>query len=269
MAARRSQFVDTTATEAPGLYYQDPRYIYHVPQTSLRNMAPAPIRMTEDYYNQTYPLPATPPTPYIFNACCRGRSRSRRRRASRPSNTYDSDGSTDGYPSYGDAQPTQQGVDRLPPRIALKQLSDFLYAAAIFYDKQLNEFAHKHYNSGYTSNKALRQLLWKDWMGRRDDVTLESFTSTKINTTTLFRQVEAAAEMPWLEDPDIEARFNSTLKILQGMCFEIIRLAGKATSDWQACRFLADELNNARSYASPEGPVQRHLFSGWDKPESW
>ncbi|KAG8674969.1 hypothetical protein FPOAC2_01011 [Fusarium poae] len=269
MAARRSQFVD--ATEAPGLYYQDPRYIYHVPQTPLRNMAPAPIRLSEDYYNQMYPLPATPPTPYILNACCRGRShsRSRRRRASRPSNIYDSDGSTDSYPSYADGQPTQQGADLLPPRIALRRLSDFLYEAAVFYNKQLREFADEHHDSGYTSNDALRQLLWKDWMNHRDDVTREYFTSTKTNTTTLFCQVEAAAETHWLEDPDIEARFNSTLKILQAMCDEIVRMADKAMSDWRTCYFLAVELNNARSYASPEGLVQRHLFSGWDKAKSW
>jgi hypothetical protein len=233
-------------------------------------MPPAPVRLADDYYNQIYPVPATPTTPYIFPTCCRSRSHSRRRRASRPSKAYDSDGSTDSYLSYEDGQPAQQGAERLPPRIALKQLSDFLHDATVFYNTQLLEFTREHQVSGHdTSNEALRQWLWNDWMNRRDDATREYFTSTKTNITLLLRQVEMAVATPWLEDTDLAARFEFSLKILQGMCGEIVRLAGKATSDWRACRFLAVELKSARSYASPEGLVQRHLFHGWDKGELW
>ncbi|QPC75383.1 hypothetical protein HYE68_006135 [Fusarium pseudograminearum] len=265
MAARRSQFAE--ATEAPGLYYQDPRFIYHVPQNPLRNMAPAPIRMAEDYYNQMYPLPATPPTPYIINGC--RHSRSHRRRASRSAKPFESDGSTDSYPSYEDNQSTQQRDDRLPPRIALRQLADFLHVTAAFYKTQLHDFARNHPSSYDKSTDALREFLWKEWVSRRDDATLESFTSTKTNITLLFQQAEAAVATPWMDDPDIEARFEFTFSTLRGMCAEIVRLADKAMSDWRACHFLAAELSNARLYASPEGSVQRHLFSGWDKAEFW
>ncbi|RGP70319.1 hypothetical protein FLONG3_7497 [Fusarium longipes] len=269
MASRRSQFVG--ATEAPpGLYYQDPRYIYHAPQTPLRTIPLAPIRLAEDYYNQMYPVPATPATPYIFPTCCRGRSHSRRRRASHPTKAYDNDDSTDTYSSYEDEQRVQQAADCLPPRIALKQLSDFLYDASVFYSTQLVEFTRKHQASGHdTSNEAFRQWLWSDWVNRCDDTTREYFASTKTNTTLLLRQVEMAVATPWLEDAHLVARFDYSFKILKDMCDEIIRLASKATSDWRACRFLAVEMKSARLYANPEGLIQHHLFNEGNKGELW
>ncbi|KAL4730196.1 hypothetical protein ACLX1H_002228 [Fusarium chlamydosporum] len=257
MASRRSQFVD--AAEASGRYYQDPGYIYQAPQTPLRTMPPTPIHLSEDHYSQMYPGPSTPITPttstFIIPRCCRSRSHSRRRRPSRHNKAYDSDGSTDSYLSYEDGQPAQKGQDCLPPRIALKQLSDFLQDTTVFYNTQLVEFAHEHQRSGHdTSNEALRQWLWNDWVNRRDDATLENFTSTKTNITLLLRQVDMAVATPWLDDADLAARFEFSFKILQSMCGEIARLAGKAMTDWRACRFLAVELKSARLYASPEGP---------------
>jgi hypothetical protein len=258
MTSRRSQFVD--ATEASGTYFQDPGYLYQVPQTPLRTMQ-QPIRMSEDHYSQMY----TSPAPAYIIPCCR-----RRRRASRHSRAFDSDGSTDSYLSYDDVQATQKGGDRLPPRIALKQLSDFLHEASVFYNTQLIEFARERQRQGHdTANEALRQWLWNDWTSRRDNPTRESFMSTKTNISLLLRQVEMAVATPWLQNADLEARFQHSLKALQSSCGEVIRLAGKAMGDWQACQFLAVELKNARMYASPEGPVQRHLFKGWESGELW
>ncbi|KIL94754.1 hypothetical protein FAVG1_01685 [Fusarium avenaceum] len=255
MTSRRSQFVD--ATGASGTYFQDPGYLYQVPQTPLRTMQQQhqqPVRVSEDHYSQMYATPA----PAHAASCCR-----RRRRASRHSRAFESDGSTDGYHSYDDVQTAQQGGDRLPPRIALKQLSDFLHEASVFYWTQLMEFGHEHQRQGHdTTNEALRQWLWNDWTSRRDSPTRESFTSTKTNVSLLLRQVEIAVATPWLQNADLEARFQHSFKTLQSSCGEVMRLAGKAMGDWQACRFLIVELENAKMYASPEGPVQGHLFKG-------
>ncbi|KAM0250576.1 hypothetical protein ACHAP5_002106 [Fusarium lateritium] len=254
MTSRRSQFVDTTG--ASGTYFQDPAYLYQVPQTPLRTMQ-QPLRGSEDHYSQLY----TPPSPtYYHPTCCH-----RRHRASRRSRAFESDASSDSYLSYDDVQAAQQGGDRLPPRIALKQLSDFLHEASVFYNTQLIEFAHERQRQGHdSSNEELRQWLWNDWTSRRDSPTRESFMSTKTNISLLLRQVEMAVATPWLQNADLEARFQHSFKALQSSCGEVMRLAGKAMGDWQACRFLAVELKNARMYASPEGPVQGHLFKGWE-----
>ncbi|KAF4955726.1 hypothetical protein FSARC_11787 [Fusarium sarcochroum] len=260
MASRRSQFVD--APEAPEYYLQEPGYFYQIPQTPLRTVRPSPVRVPEDHYSQMYASPA--PTRYYI-PCCR-----RPRRSSRHSRTYDSDGSTDSYLSYENAQAAQPGGDRLPPRIALKQLSDYLHDATVFYNTQLIEFAREHQRQGHdTTNEPLRQWLWSDWMSRRDNSTRENFTSTKTSVTLLLRQVESAVATPWLEDADLQARFEFTFKTLQAICGEVVRLAGRAMVDWQACRFLAVELKNARMYANPEGSIQRHLFRGWDNDDLW
>lgn len=220
-----------------------------------------PVRVSEDHYSQMYAAPA----PAHAASCCR-----RRRRASRHSRAFESDGSSDSYLSYDDVQAAQQGGDRLPPRIALKQLSDFLHEASVFYNTQLVEFGHEHQRQGQdTTNEALRQWLWNDWTSRRDSPTRESFMSTKTNISLLLRQVEMAVAMPWLQNADLEARFQHSFKALQSSCGEVMRLAGKAMGDWQACRFLVVELKNAKMYASPEGPVQEHLFKGWKSGELW
>ncbi|KAF5662324.1 hypothetical protein FHETE_8031 [Fusarium heterosporum] len=256
MTSRRSQFV--SATEAPGSYFQDQGYLYQVPQTPLRTMPQPPVRVSEDHYSQPYTYPAS------TVPCCR-----RRRRASRHSRAFDSGDSSDGYLSYEEVSAAQQ-ADRLPPRIALKQLSDFLHEASIFYSAQLIEFAREHQRQGHdVTNEALRQWLWSDWTSRRDNSTRESFTSTKTNISLLLRQVDMAVATPWLQNVDLEARFEYSLKALQRSCGEIARLAGRALNDWQACQFLAVELKNARVYANPEGPVQRHLFKGWEGGEPW
>ncbi|WZH40273.1 uncharacterized protein QYS62_001204 [Fusarium acuminatum] len=264
MTSRRSQFVD--ATGASGTYLQDPGYLYQLPQTPLRTMQQQqqqPVRMSEDHYSQMYTSPA--PANTTSPPCCH-----RRRRASRHSRAFESDGSTDSYLSYDDAQAAQQGGDRLPPRIALKQLSDFLHEASVFYNTQLLEFLGEHQRQGHdTANEALRQWLWNDWTSRRDSPTRELFMSTKTNVSLLLRQVEMAVATPWLQNADLEARFQHSFKALQSSCGEVMRLAGKAMGNWQACRFLAVELKNAKMYASPEGPVQRHLFNGWESGELW
>lgn len=161
-------------------------------------------------------------------------------------------------------------MDRLPPRIALKQLSDFLHEASIFYNTQLMDFTREHQRQGHdTSNEALRQWLWNDWTRSRDNPTRENFTSTKASITLLLRQVETAIATPWLENADLNARFEFSYRALKSSCDEIVRLSGKVMSDWQTCRFLAVELKNARVYANPEGPVLRQLFAGWEKGEPW
>ncbi|KAM0296771.1 hypothetical protein ACHAO9_000417 [Fusarium lateritium] len=257
MTSRRSQFVDTTGVS--GTYFQDPAYLYQVPQTPLRTMQ-QPVRVSEDHYSQSY----TPQSP-AYSPCCH-----RRRRASRHSRAFESDASSDSYLSYDDVQAAQQGGDRLPPRIALKQLSDFLHEASVFYNTQLIEFARERQRQGHgNANEALRQWLWNDWTSRRDSPTRESFMSTKTNISLLLRQVEMAVATPWLQNADLEARFQHIVKTLQSSCGEVMRLAGKAMGDWEACQFLAVELKNAWVYASPEGHVQRHLFEGWEGGEPW
>ncbi|KAJ4271562.1 hypothetical protein NW762_000266 [Fusarium torreyae] len=260
MASRRSQFVD--AQEAPEYYRQEPGYFYQIPQTPPRTMRPPPVRVSEDHYSQMYASPA--PTTYII-PCCR-----RRRRSSRHSRAYDSDESTDSYLSYENIQTPQPAEDRLPPRIALQQLSEYLYDATVFYNTQLIEFSREHQRQGHdTTNEPLRQWLWNDWMNRRDKFTRENFTSTKTSVTLLLRQVETAVATPWLEDADLQARFEFTFKTLQASCGEVVRWAARAMVDWQACRFLAVELKNARMYANPEGSVQRPIFDGWDNEQLW
>ncbi|KAF5587597.1 hypothetical protein FPCIR_7531 [Fusarium pseudocircinatum] len=260
MTSRRSQFLKEAP---PGGYFPEPTYVYtvHPPQTQdpFRNV---PARMAEDY-SQMYP-PSSAATNIFVPGCCRSR-----RRASRYSKTYESEGSTKSYASYEDVQPAQP-VDRLPPRIALKQLSDFLHEAGVFYNTQLMDFAREHQRQGHdTSNEALRQWLWNDWIRSRDNPTRENFTSTKTSITLLLRQVESAIATPWLENADLNVRFDFSYKVLKSSCDEIVRLSGKLMSDWQTCRFLAVELKNARVYADPEGPVLRHLFVGWEKGEPW
>ncbi|KAF5024811.1 hypothetical protein F66182_3112 [Fusarium sp. NRRL 66182] len=260
MASRRSQLVNTP--EAPEYYLQEPGYYYRIPQTPPRAVRPRPVHVAEDHYGQMYTSP-TPTNNYIMS-CCRGL----RRRASRHVKTYDGDESSDSYLSQ--EEEVQPGDNRLPPRVALKQLSDYLDDASNFYNTQLTEFAREHQRQCHdTSNGALRQLLWNDWMSRRDNSTRENFTSTKTSVTLLLRQVEVAVATPWLEDVDLAARFDFSFKTLQSICGEIVRLTGKAMADWQTCRFLAVELKNAKVYANPEGNVQRHLFKGWDNGESF
>lgn len=132
------------------------------------------------------------------------------------------------------------------------------------------DFAREHQRQGHdTSNEALRQWLWNGWIRSRDNPSRENFTSTKTSITLLLRQVESAIATPWLENADLNARFDFSYKALKSSCDEIVRLSGKVMSDWQTCRFLAVELKNARVYADPEGPVLRHLFVGWEKGEPW
>ena len=266
MASRRSPFPD--AAEAPGLYYGDQGYLYPVPQTQFRTMSTAPMHLAEDRQGQIYPAPVAPAaSTYIISTCCRN-GHSRRRRASRYFRAYDSDASTESYVSYEENQPARQEVDRLPPRIALKQLSDYLYHTVIFYETQLVNFAREHQRSGHdSSNEALRQWLWNDWVNRRDSATRDSFTSTKTSVTQMLHQVELSVATPWLEDTELVARFDFSIKTLKAMCGEIVRLAGKAATDWRACRFLVVELKNARDYACPTGPIQHPLFVGWDKEQ--
>ncbi|KAF4339106.1 hypothetical protein FBEOM_7001 [Fusarium beomiforme] len=256
MTSRRSQFVSKAP---PGTYLQQEHgYVYTVPSIQT------PLRPVSDY-SQMYP-PTSTSTNVFIPGCCRS---PRRRRASRHAKAYEIDRSTESYASYEDVHPTVP-VDRLPPRIALKQLSDFLHEASVFYNTQLIDFTREHQRQGHdTSNEALRQWLWNDWTRSRDNSTRENFTSTKASITLMLRQVETAIATPWLDNSDLNARFEFSHRTLKSSCDEILRLSSKAMSDWQTCRFLVVELKNARAYANPEGPVLRHLFVGWEKGEPW
>ncbi|KAF4470030.1 hypothetical protein FALBO_3071 [Fusarium albosuccineum] len=243
---------NTLHSYADALQYptNDIRSDLNTPQNG-QNARPAPVHHRRDQTAWEQGLSVCP--------CCRPR-------AWPYVSPYDDDDTDDSYPSY--QSPPARGMNlpaaRLPPRVALRQLSDRLQEANYLYTDQLVEFQQEHQSRGHDMSKdSLRQWLWNDWTKRRDTSTLESFASTETMISLHLRQVEEAIARPWLEDPLTRARFEHSMRILRVACGEVVRLAMRATEDWQTCRFLVAELRTAKVYADPDGKVHRHLFSGW------
>ncbi|KAF4976970.1 hypothetical protein FZEAL_6441 [Fusarium zealandicum] len=249
-ASSRGQTTWEDAPEHPE-HYQEAQSSYYA-----RNARPPPFRKPVDRHDPAVwdQVPPSPSPPFS------------RRRMSSYTEFYDDSSPSVTYMSYEAPQSTRgtQPAGRLPPRLALKQLSDRLGEASDFYQQQLYEFRREQQLRGHDiSDDALRRWLWSDWTGKCDVRIKEEFLSMEITISQQLRHVDEAVAAPWPEESPTKTRFEHSMRMLRIASEEVVRLAKRAMLDWDACLFLIVELRTAKQYADPEGRVHRHLFIGW------